>query len=32
MVILKHGLCLKRGGFIESSAKELAERLQEPGP
>jgi hypothetical protein len=32
MVILKHGLCLKRGGFIESGAKELAEMLQEPGP
>jgi hypothetical protein len=31
MVILKHGLSLKRGGFIESSAKELAELLQEPG-
>ena len=32
MVILKHGLCLKRGGFIESSAKELTELLQEPVP
>ena len=31
MVILKHGLTLKRGGFIESTAKELAGILQEPG-
>lgn len=30
MVILKHGLTLKRGGFIESTAKELAGILQEP--
>ena len=32
MVVLKHGLSLKRGGFIESGARELAEMLQEPGP
>ncbi len=32
MVILKYGLCLKRGGFIESGSKELAEMLREPGP
>jgi hypothetical protein len=32
MVILRHGLCLKRGGFIESSVKEIAELLQEAGP
>jgi hypothetical protein len=30
MVILKHGLTLKRGGFIESSAQEIAVLLQEP--
>ena len=32
MVILKHGLGLKRGGFIESTVKEVAEMLQETGP
>jgi hypothetical protein len=29
MVILKHGLSLKRGGFIEGSVKELAEMVKE---
>ena len=29
MVVLKHGLTLKRGGFIESSSKELSAMLQE---
>jgi hypothetical protein len=32
MVILKHGLTLKRGGFVESSAHELARMLEEPQP
>jgi hypothetical protein len=32
MVSLKHGLTLKRGGFVESSPQELADMLQEPKP
>ena len=32
MVVLKHGLTLKRGGFIESSAQELVGMLEEPRP
>lgn len=32
MVILKHGLTLKRGGFVESSAHELSGMLEEPRP
>lgn len=30
MVILKHGLTLKRGGFVESTAQELSGMLEEP--
>jgi hypothetical protein len=32
MVILKHGLTLKRGGFVESTAHELSRMLEEPRP
>jgi hypothetical protein len=32
MVVLKHGLTLKRGGFIESSAHELSGMLEELRP
>ncbi len=32
VVTLKHGLTLKRGGFIESSAQELADMLKESRP
>jgi hypothetical protein len=32
MVVLKHGLTLKRGGFVESTAQELAAMLEEPRP
>lgn len=32
MVVLKHGLTLKRGGFVESSAHELSGMLEEPRP
>jgi hypothetical protein len=32
MVVLKHGLTLKRGGFVESSANELSGMLEEPRP
>lgn len=32
MVVLKHGLTLKRGGFVESAAQELAAMLEEPRP
>ncbi len=32
MVVLKHGLTLKRGGFVESTAQELAGVLEEPRP
>lgn len=32
MVVLKHGLTLRRGGFIESSAQELGGMLEEPRP
>lgn len=32
MVILKHGLTLKRGGFVESTAYELSGMLEEPRP
>jgi hypothetical protein len=32
MVILKHGLTLKRGGFVESTAQELTGMLEELRP
>lgn len=32
MVVLKHGLTLKRGGFVESTAQELAGTLEELRP
>lgn len=32
MVVLKHGLTLKRGGFVESTPRELAAILEEPRP
>jgi hypothetical protein len=32
VVILKHGLTLKRGGFIESTARALADMAQELRP
>lgn len=32
MVVLKHGLTLKRGGFVESTAHELSGMLEDPRP
>ena len=32
MVVLKHGLTLKRGGFVESTSQALAAMLEEPRP
>jgi hypothetical protein len=32
MVNLKHGLTLKRGGFIEGNSSELRSVIQEAGP
>ncbi len=32
MVVLKHGLTLKRGGFVESTPQALAAMLEEPRP
>lgn len=32
MVVLKHGLTLRRGGFVESTAQELSGMLEEPHP